>query len=373
MYLSKKVKKVVKANESTRYLYCVIKGFFQREYKKEVLMIGVEKEDEFHIKCLGNKNKGKIIFLYDENNGFDAGFFAIYRFMIEACYLSEQYGFIPVFHWGDNCLYAENGIIINGSADGYGHFFEQPANISYEDAVQSAAVVFSTWEKRDSVRKHMMEYRNITSLGYDVDDVYLKKMAKLSKKYIHLNSLLKQQMEADIRKILSGKKTLAVHVRIKVFKKQMDKHPVVTELKNYIKTAEKTLEKYGFEQIFLATEETDAADRFQKVFGDKCVFYPDVVREKEGDVAYSVKKRKYHKYYLGYEVLRDMHTMALCDGLIAGLSQVSICSQITKLEQGKDFEFKHIFNFGVHHSDFTVADDFRQAKMRQKNANRRKA
>jgi len=56
-------------------------------------------------------------------------------------------------------------------------------------------------------------------------------------------------------------------------------------------------------------------------------------------------------------VLRDMHTLAHSDGLIAGLSHVSICAQITKKSYGDKYSILEIIDKGVYQSK-KIAVDF---------------
>ena len=46
----------------------------------------------------------------------------------------------------------------------------------------------------------------------------------------------------------------------------------------------------------------------------------------------SINKRANHHYKLGYEVLRDMYTLSECQGIVAGLSNLSIFFRICKNE-----------------------------------------
>ena len=57
--------------------------------------------------------------------------------------------------------------------------------------------------------------------------------------------------------------------------------------------------------------------------------------------------RKCHKYRLGLEVIRDMYTLAMCGGLVAGISQVAVCAQINKLAMGKEFEDLIVIDKGI--------------------------
>lgn len=53
-------------------------------------------------------------------------------------------------------------------------------------------------------------------------------------------------------------------------------------------------------------------------------------------------QRKDHHFLLGYEVLRDMLTMARCEGLIAGYSNVSLAAQTFKYNMNASYEYLHI-------------------------------
>ena len=61
----------------------------------------------------------------------------------------------------------------------------------------------------------------------------------------------------------------------------------------------------------------------------------------------STSERENHHYKLGLEVLRDMYTLSCCNGIIAGLSNVSIFARIVKLSRGCDFEFMNYLNKGI--------------------------
>ena len=106
-----------------------------------------------------------------------------------------------------------------------------------------------------------------------------------------------------------------------------------------------------FDKIFLATDDQEAIDVFQKRFGDKVCYYEDVYRgEGNVSVAFSSDLREYHRYLLGLEVLRDVYTMAQCEGLIGGISQVAYCAQIMKRGMGSEFSYFKILDKGINDS-----------------------
>jgi len=61
-------------------------------------------------------------------------------------------------------------------------------------------------------------------------------------------------------------------------------------------------------------------------------------------------KRENNKFLLGYEVLRDMTALSLCDGLIATYSNISLAAEINKISREEKYEYKYIFNPEVNKS-----------------------
>ena len=60
------------------------------------------------------------------------------------------------------------------------------------------------------------------------------------------------------------------------------------------------------------------------------VYYDDVYRGNSTAGVHTTKgDRENHNYKLGLEVVRDMYTLAACNGLVAGMSQVSMSARIT--------------------------------------------
>lgn len=106
------------------------------------------------------------------------------------------------------------------------------------------------------------------------------------------------------------------------------------------------LKKYGFNKIFLATDDVSTVDLFRKEFGKNLLYYEDVTRS-SGDVsvAFSDNVRENHHYKLALEVIRDMYTLSRCNGLIAGKSQVSICA-IIENRRNSPYEFLKIVDKG---------------------------
>ena len=114
---------------------------------------------------------------------------------------------------------------------------------------------------------------------------------------------------------------------------------------------DKALKEYNYEQIFLATDETKAVEKFRERYGNMVVWYQDVFRgEGNTSVAFSESNRSCHKYRLAYEVIRDAFTLSMCQGFIAGVSQVSICTRIMKKSRNEQYDFLKIIDNGKNYN-----------------------
>ena len=171
------------------------------------------------------------------------------------------------------------------------------------------------------------------------------------KKYCKLNTKTKLYIDENIRENLVGDRILGVHVRGTDFKQNFNGHPVPVNATDFLPLARNMMEEYRCDRIFLATDTIFAVKLFQQEFGDKLIFYNDIQRS-DGDVGLHCLEsdREHHHYKLGLEVLRDAYTLAACDVLLAGMSNVSFGAQFIKMAEGKKYEKVAIMNYGINHN-----------------------
>ena len=147
--------------------------------------------------------------------------------------------------------------------------------------------------------------------------------------------------------MVSGR-TLGVHVRGTDFRRNYKGHPVAVTTQEYLEAAVKMAEQYHFDRIFLATDDSNAVRIFQDTFGEKVSFYQDVVRSEGNEtVMRSESDRPLHHYQLGLEVLRDAYTLAACNALLAGKSQVSFGARVLAGAAGNEYENVTILDKGI--------------------------
>jgi len=334
-----KLKEVISRYPKLNFIQRCIRRAGDKAFVAEVLEIG---KNPLNIKIyrMGDKNPGKLVYIA-QTMGCD-GFFAELRFILAELFFADEFGFIPVVQMPKNSFYAEKNEI-NGTTNPFEYYFEPVSEISVEDAYKSSAVVEHNWYQRN----YMHQVLDMNS-GYLPSEEYMVEAAKLVKKYIHLNCIVKMQVKESIDSVLGNCKTIGVHVRGADFKRHYKNHPNIVTIQEYIDATEEAMREQSFERIFLATDDMEALEQFKERFGDKVVFYEDVIRTKDDEtVMKSEVERDNHHYKLGLEVIRDVYTLSACDGIIAGLSNVSIFARIVKKSFGKDYSYKNYINKGV--------------------------
>ena len=328
-------------------LYCYKKGQDSR-FVRTVKQL-TDKNNLIYVESYGNKQNSDTVFFIDMEESH-SGFFAEHNRLLAMLYFADKYDMKPVVKYHKGYCYAEKKPV-NGTMNPFEYYFEQPAGISLEELKSYKRVFRSRKENSYEVNK-LCDDPN----GYTRSEEYLNEMARITAKYIRLNSIVEDKMSKEISELLGinrnsqNNKILAVHVRGTDFKQNFNGHPVNVGIDEYLETTIHTFEKGGYDKVFLATDDTLALEKYRKQFGDKVVFYEDVVRSDGNDtVMHSQMSRENHHYLLGYEVLRDMYTLAACDGLIAGLSQVSYAARIQKKSTGKDYSDLIILNKGINY------------------------
>lgn len=293
------------------------------------------------LKKPGNKSDGGMIYFIDMKESH-SGFFADHNRLLSLLYFADIYGLKPVVQYSSGYCYAEEHPV-NGTENPFEYYFKQPGGISLEEMKEYKCVLCSRKENGNAV----ISIKGGTG-GYDRSERYIDEMARITAKYIHLNEKIGRQFEQEIGDLLKGKNTLAVHVRGTDFKQNFNGHPVQVEISEYLETTKKIFDEGAYERVFLATDDLEALELFKSKFKENLLYYEDVVRSKGIDtVMHSEATRENHHYLLGVEVLRDMYTLASCNGLVAGLSQVSFAARIQKKSSGINYKDLVVIDKGI--------------------------
>lgn len=303
------------------------------------------KEDVFKLKInhYGSLNRDKVLYYICEEND-NLGFFAMYRYWLEYLYFADVCGYMPFVDAGKGFAYHEENEI-EGKKNTFEYYFCQPSQVKLQEVKFSNKVVRS-----DTMHREMVElvYTG-KSNHYSYNRKYLLAMSKIVKKYMKFNNKTMEYLDAGCSKLgLRDQRVLGIHVRGTDFRTQYNNHPVALKEEEYFMEIDKVWEKGEYDKIFLATDDSRILQAFLDKYGNRICYFQDVMRSnKNKSVAFVENSRKNHKYLLGLEVIRDMYSLAICQGLIAGISQVAICAQINKLAMGHRYEDLVIIDKGI--------------------------
>jgi len=284
------------------------------------------------VSTMGTLNP-KIIIMYLERDSGSGGFCAEWVYWLNRVSFSDKMGFKHCINWIDSQFYKEEELE-NGNI--FEYFFEQPADISVEETLKSQNVIFDY---------NSIDYGYYDSFAPGRNDDYIFSetdiinFSKIQKKYIRLNECLKNEIDLDIINLLKRKKVLAVHARGADAKIPYNNHPIPVTIEDYIDNARREMNAIQAEKIFLATDDNNILKRFVEEFGDKLLYYNDVERSDGVRMScYGESNRFMHHYKLGKEIIRDVYTMAACQGLVCSTSYVSYIVRILKKSMDCDYE-----------------------------------
>lgn len=309
------------------------------------LLESVKSHTVFMFKEYGPLNGDKRLYVINNVSKSTGLFYALYQ-VCRALLVAERYGLTLVVDWTDVPYFDQAGH--EGRMNPFEYYFEPLSPVSIEDAMQSRNVTFYD---RHTDGKHDILYgcKSEEEIG---------ELARVMAKYLHIRKDVDDQLNTEIHDLLGTKKTLAVHVR-GVEWVNVRNHPIPASLEEYARRIDEGIAAAGFAQIFLATDSEDTVAFFKERYKDRVVFYRNVVRAAGGEsvlpILDSETIKKASGYRLGYEVLRDMLTLSRCDGLVAGLSYVSLAAEIFKTGRGETYEYKNIIELKLRKSGISVS------------------
>ena len=339
------IKKILEKNEKLYYLVYCISKINSKRFRNRVLSIRTNPY------CVlfnnnGSLNKDKVfyeIIVGDETKGFCSAIRDTLYYLLYA----DAMGFIPYIRYTDNIPYHEDHSV-NGADNVFEYYFKQPSGVTIDELNHSSKVaqaesvhvqgVFSLYDQKQP------------DAYYSNDEEIISLCAEVYNKYFVLNECVESKLALDAKKFY-GLNLIGVHYRGTDFKVGYNGHPVAVSYKKHIVEAEKLLSTGNYDGIFLATEDGDVIKEFENRFGDKLFLYSDVVRGTGEINAYNVKaKRDNHRYLLGYEVLRDVYTLAMCSAFVTSMSGVGITTQIVKKSQNQSFDNIIMLDEGINKS-----------------------
>ena len=297
---------------------------------------------KYYIECehLGDKNPDKVLYIVKRDESGE-GFIAIIRTILYAMVFADKFHLDPVITISKRSKYFQNGGW-NGILNPFEYFFKQPSGVSIKEALHSDKVV--------KFKPHHLEIVKDYPLTnpYYHDDDFTSFLAYYYKKYIVLNDETRLKIQHDIDSLLGNEKALGIHFRGGDYAKNYDRHPKMVYIEDYYECIDEAIDKFGYTKIFAATDDIKALEKLKDRYKEKVVSYSDVLRTDDDEsVMNKESDRDNNQFLLGYEVLRDMYTLAACDSIISGISMVNIIARVAKKASGEEYIYDKYIDKGI--------------------------
>lgn len=268
------------------------------------------------------------------------GFFAYWKMGIIGLNYAKAYGLHAVIDWTNVSPYYEPDLF-GEESNPFDYYFEPISTISVKSVQNSKRVVISD-VNRDKIGAFSK------GLAYDFDN-QIEDYVKINKEYFHIKGDIRNQIDMQIEELFRGKRTLGVHIR-GVEWGTIIGHPIPIMLEQYFEWIDFAIKKYGFEQVFIASDSEEAVERCLDRYGKIIVTFEDTLRSRPGSKTLmlfdnSIERESNH-FLMGYEVLRDMLALSKSDGLIAGFSNVSLAARVFKESEDCKYVFLNIMESG---------------------------
>lgn len=344
------LKKIIKEKHSRIYCFIrLLKYSRNKEFITEINLIN-QNPNVLKFKSLGNENLGKNIFfikLFGKKRGL-GGFL---HHTLLALYESDKLGFIPYVYYDENNPYKEKSILTTNNT--YEYYFKQKENLTIDKVNKSNRVFYFNDAFLERIELELCKENTDMKAGYYINEDYLKALGKIAKNYLVLNENVIEYIQESINDKLENKiynnAVLAVHARGTDYALNWKNHPNMVSVEDFFIEIDKALEQYNFEYIFLATDDSNRLEAFKNKYKEKLMYFSDVHRSSgKVNVALEKNNRENNAYLNGLEVIRDIYTLAQCQGLIAGLSQVSTMARIVNYTLDKRYIYKKIIDKGIY-------------------------
>jgi len=259
------------------------------------------------IYSFGNKNSDKTFYIINRNIP-GGGLFSNVTFVMNELKICISKNFIPIIDMLNFPVIYNDLNPINGTENSWEYYFNQPARYNLEDAYGSKKVIFS---------ENVFKIDSAKSKDYVVDlnssnllDV--KHYLKLKEKYFdEANNFFKKSFS-------NSDKVLGVHFRGTNYK-ICARHAFCLTPKIMIKNINYLMKKFGYNKIFLCTEEKVFLKKLKKYYGEKISFldtYRVNINFFSSHIpAFKDYPRENHRYLLGKESLMEALILSKCHGL----------------------------------------------------------
>lgn len=303
-------------------------------------------ETHFH---KNNITNSEYLLIKRECKNAPLGLFAYYITNLAWIEYALRNGYIPVIDMKNyaNTFHKENEV---GKINTYEYFFEQPCNISVDEALKSG--------KARYIWKDIPDFHPNESLDFLYNEDIVNYYHRLAKKYVRFSPKTQKYLEEVrnnvFRKCSSNEKILGILARgtdyttLKPYY-----HPIQPDVNSIIEKVNEYKEKYNCQKIYVATEDAGILEQLIKVYGND-LLYTNQKRITATDTFLNFNKEFTARTpeQRGLDNLASIYCLSLCNGIIAGRTSGTVGAVLL----AEQYEFKYIFSIGRYGVDDTIIE-----------------
>ncbi len=255
-----------------------------------------------------------------------AGFFSDYFYVLGHIALAEKFNLKPFVDMENYPFLYQDIPPYRGIKNGWEQFFTQNHSI---DEAYSKQFILCEEKYPYSLVPHYST-TNILNEGYPTKK-QIKNLNYLIEKYAPIRREILSDFN-DICEVNDIENCVGVHIR-GTDMKHTKGHNRPESLEDNIMRIQKLLDTYKFNKIFLCTDEENIVNSVKRAFADVVEVVCLNSYRSTGTEGIHLEKnpiveRDYHKYNMGYEVLRDAYLLSKCKALVCGKSNVAYAAMV---------------------------------------------
>ena len=248
------------------------------------------------LRSFGPENPDKTFYVIWRDS-LGSGFFSNFTQVLSHIQRAEELGMVPVVDFENFRTLYNMESPVNGSRNAWEYYFHPVSPYPLAEVYRSRRVYFCSGDyPRGYTFGTNAEYREFLD------------------KHIRLQENVKERIDR-YRGEFAGRRVLGIHFRGKEIN-TAPRHAFGPTPEQIVRHADRLMEQFELDRIFLVTEEKRYEELLSRRYGDK-VFFTDSFRAAKVN-SYNLHPRPLHRYLLGLEVLADAELLAM--------AQVILCS-----------------------------------------------
>ncbi len=266
-----------------------------------------------------------------------AGLFAIVKSVFcHICY-AYQKGYIPVVDMQN--FKSQLSDTNDPGNNAWELYFQQPGGYNLKDISKSKNIIKSS----------SLPFPDGIEIGFDtpMNDDFHNEFAPLYEKYVVPTLKVDKYAKKKWEEVIGNKNNiLGILCRGTDYTESKPSgHPIQPTAEQAVAKAKEVMSQYGFENIFLATEDKYIYNVFLEAFGDKLLFSGQKLYEGINGKKFLSELQVanyFEKWSNTVDYYSTIYILSKCDGLLAGLTCGSICAYM----MSKEYRYTHFWDLG---------------------------